>query len=247
MEQVLGAHPAIVTTAEEDLLAPMRQQLGGSVGDPEDTPAGMRRLDRARIISLRERYWAEAKALVGADPGGPLLLDKLPLNIVHLGLINAVFPDAPVIVALRDPRDCCLSAFMQSFSMNFGMVNFLSLDRTTAFYAEVMGLHLHLRRMLTLRTVEVRYEDTVDDLRGQARRMLDLLGLPWDEDVMRFHERSRERVVKTPSYEGVARPVHRGSLGRWSRYERHLAPWLPRIAPFIDAFGYGTASPRRSA
>lgn len=74
-------------------------------------------------------------ACIGELPNGRVLVDKLPLNIIEIGLINLVFPDARVIVALRDPRDSCLSCFTQEFRLNAAMINFITLEQTAEFYA----------------------------------------------------------------------------------------------------------------
>jgi hypothetical protein len=162
----------------------------------------------------------------------------LPLHIVELGLINVIFPEARVIVALRDPRDACLSCLMQHFTPNAAMVNFANLDHTTELYERVMDLWLHLRDVITLPYLEVRYEDTVADLESQARRMLEHLGQPWDDAVLRHHEQAADHVISTPSYAAVSEPVHRRAIQRWRNYETHLEPYLDRLTRFIEAFGY---------
>ena len=167
-----------------------------------------------------------------------LLLDKLPLNLVETGLINVLFPDAKIIVALRDPRDVCLSCFMQGFDLNIGMVNFLWWERTVELYANVMDLWLHVREMLTLPFIEVRYEDTVRDLEGQARRMLDFLGLEWDDRVIRFYEAARKKAILTPSFAAVTKPVHTGAIGRWRNYAGPVERVAGTLQPYIKAFGY---------
>ena len=105
-----------------------------------------------------------------------MLVDKLPLNLVDLGYANLLFPAARVLVALRDPRDVCLSCFMQQFQLNDSMVNFLDLRQTALTYEAVMGLWLHYRKILTLPYSEYRYEALIEDFDGvvgQAQRRVD--------------------------------------------------------------------------
>ena len=82
----------------------------------------------------------------------------------------------------------------------------------------------HWKKVLTLPILEVRYEDLVADQRGQTRRMLEFLGLPWDERCLEFHQ--NQRVVATSSREQVRRPMYGSSVGRWKNYEKHLGELL---------------------
>lgn len=239
-EQVLAAHPGLVTSDEQDFLGFVRGELRKLIRDveAEDVPRLLARLDLEQVRALRRVYREQIHEALGPAPDGGRHVDKLPLNLVHLPLVCTLFPDAPVIVALRDPRDVCLSCLMQWFALNPGMRNFLTLEGTAGYYAQVMDLWLHVRDMLPLPFVEIRYEDTVHDLEIQARRLLDLLGLAWDPGVLEFHEKARERYIRTPSFAAVTEKVHTRAVGRWRNYETHLAPVMEVLRPFVEAFGY---------
>lgn len=235
-EQILAAHPGVVTSDERPLLdAVLSGVLAGS-GRP-DIPAAIERLDAPAVARLRRRYWERAASLVG-DTAGRLLVDKLPLNIIDLPLINAVFPDARVLVALRDPRDCCYSCFKQWFNPNPAMIQFLSLPTTVRFYEAVMGLYLECRGELSVPILEVRYEDTVADLETQGRRIIDHLGLAWDDALLDFHEKAKARSVRTPSYAAVSERVHTRAVGGWRRHAERFEPHRAALGPFVSAFGY---------
>lgn len=239
-EQVLAAHPGIVTSDERQLLDAVTSELAGMTAREVecDLPAAIQRLDDDRITVLRDVYWREARSITGTDRPDRLFVDKLPLNIIHLGLINVLFPQARIIVALRDPRDVCLSCFMQRFQLNPATVNFLRLEDAAVFYGQVMDLWLHYRRTLTLKWMEIRYEDTVADLQGCARTLLAFLGLDWDQRVLRFYEQSAQRVISTPSAAAVTRPVHSGAVGRWRNYAPQVEPLMTHLEPLVAAFGY---------
>jgi len=233
MERVLQAHPGIVTTEEESPLTPLRQQLA----DLEAYPEGLASWTADDIASAAGRFWSAAEQVVGPLEGR-VLVDKLPLNIVELGLANVLFPRARVLVALRDPRDVCLSCFMQYFLLNDAMTNFLDLRQTARTYAAVMDLWLHYRASLTLPYLEYRYEDLVEDFDGVVRRVLDFIGVGWHQEVARYREKSQGRAINTPSYRHVTGAVYSRAVGRWRTYERELAPVLGDLAPFAAAFGY---------
>jgi hypothetical protein len=237
-ERVLGSHPGIATSDEQPFLADVDHELTELFAGVEDRVTMLRRLELPHIRRLRTRYWQSVGERMDVEPDDRLFLDKLPLQIVELGLINVIFPDARIIVALRDPRDVCLSCLMQMFALNDAMVNFTSMAHTVEAYERVMDFWLHVRELITLPFVEVRYEDTVVDLEAQARRMLELLELPWEESVLAFHERSSERVISTPSYAAVSEPVHTRATERWRNYEPQIHPYIDRLQRFIEAFGY---------
>ena len=157
---------------------------------------------------------------------------------MNLGLANCLFPGARVLVALRDPRDTCLSCFMQRFQFSDAMVNFFELERTAKTYAAVMELWLQYRDTLSLTWHEYRYEDLVEDFGGTLREVLDFIGLPWHEDVMAYGERAEDQVITTPSYRQVTREIDTRAAGRWRRYQKELAPILPVLQPLVRAFGY---------
>jgi len=88
------------------------------------------------------------------------------------------------------------------------------------------------------RWIYVRYEDMVSDLPAVARSTLDFLGLPFEENVLKFYEHARTRRVNSPSHLDVKKPIYRSALGRWRNYEKHLDPYLPRLDRFLKAFHY---------
>jgi Flp pilus assembly protein TadD len=241
--QILAAHPQIVTADEKPMLHVALRRIAQRHNASEfDLPQLLPQLGAGEINELRDVYWNVAEHEMEASLEGKLLLDKLPINIMNLGIINIIFPDARIIVALRDPRDVCLSCFMQRFSLNDLTINFQTWDRIAHFYAQVMDLWLHYRDVMTLSYLEVRYEDTVEDLERQARRMLQFLGLEWDDAVLRFHEQAGrgtiDRRVSTPSYLAITEKIHGRAAGRWRRFASHYEQVDHDLRRFIQAFGY---------
>jgi hypothetical protein len=73
----------------------------------------------------------------------------------------------------------------------------------------------------------VRYENVVDDLESEARRIMDHCGLAWDEACLRFYE--TQRPVLTSSFAQVRQPIYRHSIGRWRPYSRMLQPLVEAL------------------
>jgi hypothetical protein len=131
---------------------------------------------------------------------------------------------------------------MQTFRVNEAMGNLLSLESIARYYDSVMGLGLEFRNGLPLEQHDLRYEDLVGDLEGEARRLLAFLGLPWEPGVLRYRDTARGRWISTPSYQQVVEPLYRDAREHWRHYRQHLAPVEPVLAPYLAAFGYGQAS-----
>ena len=255
LDQVLNAHPALTTLEEKPALDVVKRALEER---PEGYPDALATLDAAAIAALREIYLGElarhlAQERPGERPGDRpaggsasrpagrlpgLVIDKMPLNAIDAGLIWRLFPEAKVILALRHPCDVVLSGFMQAFRPNAAMVHFATLESTAALYAEVMALWRRYAAILPLSVLATRYEDLIADFPGETRRILDFLGLPWDDAVLSYRERAKARAIATPSYHQVVQPLYTRSVGRWRNYAEEMTPVLPLLRPFAEAFGY---------
>lgn len=85
-----------------------------------------------------------------------------------------------------------------------------------------------MREIWPLPWREVRYEDTVADLPVQARATVDSLGLPRGGRVTAVQHR-KDKVVLSPTYESVTRPVHGRAVGRWRNYADYLEPVMQAL------------------
>lgn len=237
-EQVIASLGSIVPSDEKPVLSCLIAELPMLLNRPFRYPEDLGHLNAEELNRLRARYWMLVDAMIGTPEKGKKLLDKLPLNIIDLGMVYRLFPDARVIVVLRDPRDCCLSCFMQAFSLNQAMVNFLSIEQSAKLYAAAMNLLKHYQSVLGLQFQVVRYEDMVTDLETEARKLVEFCGEKWDDTVLRYFEHARRRNVSTPSYSAIASPIYSKSLNRWRNYEAQLQPVFSILEPYIKEFNY---------
>ncbi len=216
VEQILAAHPSIHAAGE---LPHMRRIVDGLGGFPQSAAE----LDGGALRRLGERY---LNLIASASQDKARVVDKAPINFVNLGLIQLVLPDAKIIHARRDPVDTCVSCYTKLFanSQNF-TYDLAELGRYCRDYLTLME---HWRATLpTSRFIEVDYEAVVDDVEGQARRILEFLELPWDPACLEFYR--VERPVRTSSVNQVRQPIYRSSVGRWRQHADALQPLLQAL------------------
>lgn len=231
LDQILDAHPDVQVFEEQPTLIAVRDALASY-------PSALAHIDERERQRLRALYW-DALETGEADLKSKVVINKLPLNIIHAGLMQAVFPEARIILALRHPADSVLSCFMQNFELNASMANFLTLHDAAHLYDRVMTLWRQYRRLLPLNVVEVRYENLIRDIRAEVEPVLDFLGLPWNDAQADPAAHALARgTIRTPSYAQVTQPIYSSSADRWRRYEKHLAPVLPMLETHIRHFGY---------
>jgi tetratricopeptide (TPR) repeat protein len=218
IEQILASHSKVFGAGELEEFAKavfsLGQAKGASVTFPEIVPA----LSADELRQLGANYLDAISAAAGpADR----IVDKLPLNFTFVGLIHLALPNARIICARRDPIDMCVSCFSTLFGGD--QPHTYDLGELGRYYRAFEALMQHWRRVLPEGVLlEVQYEDVVDDLEGQARRMVEYCGLEWEEACLAFHK--TRRSVQTASVAQVRQPIYRSSVGRWRPYKHLLQP-----------------------
>ena len=235
VEQVLASHPDIETLDEQPAVDEM---LGLLPGFPESYPDALANLTADEIARMRARYFEVADEFLKGEPSG-LMIDKMPLNIVHVAMIRRIFPQAKMILALRHPYDVCLSCFMQNFEIGPAMVNFFSLEDAANLYAKVMTLWQKIVQTLPLEFHTVKYEDFVDDFESETAVLLKFLGTEWDASMAQYTEHAKRRArIATVSYDQVVEPIYRRAQYRWKNYRNEIATSFDALKPFAETFGY---------
>ncbi len=192
-----------------------------------------------RLLQSREHYFHQMGLCLGNPIGDRLLIDKNPSYTFFIPAFIRVFPEAKFLVALRDPRDVCISCFMLPlYTISPGTAEYLSIESVTENYASLMSIWKTLAPLIADRCIEVRYEDMVENLETISRRVVDFLNVPWNERVLQFNKHRRNNAMRAPTYAEVAKPIFKTAVGRWRNYQRYLEPHLDKLAPFLKAFGY---------
>ncbi len=225
IEQVLGRHSRVHAAGELLDIQNIGREIDQTLGAPEGFPACMSRIG---VADLDRRADAYLERLRGFDATAERVIDKLPANWMFLGLIAQMLPGARIIHARRHPLDTCLSCYQQNFS--YGLDFSLRLETLADHYLDYRRLMRHWQSVLTLPMIEVVYEEHIEDPEGTARRLVEFLGLAWEDQCL---DHRSERIVRTASYEQVRQPIYRGSVARWKRYATHLAVLESRLAEYL--------------
>ncbi|MGA7713188.1 MAG: sulfotransferase [Rhizomicrobium sp.] len=233
LEQVLTCHDDVVTLEEKDTLADAIRAFMARPRDLEQLWAA----DEKTLTDYREAYWRRVKSF-GVVSEGKIVVDKMPINTIKIPLIARLFPDATILLAIRDPRDVVLSCFRRSFGFNATTYEFLTLESAARFYDTVMRLADLYRAKLSPNLYQLRLEDLIEDFDGQVRALCDFTGLPWSETMRDFAEQSKGRGITTPSAIQVIQGLNSKGVGQWRRYSDQMAPVLPILKPWVERYGY---------
>ncbi len=223
VEQILASHPLIHGAGE-------LPELGRAIGRYGPYPECMPGMDGDVLCRIAQTYLGR---LPVAPAGKIRIVDKLPDNFIAAGLIRLILPNARIIHTVRHPVDTCVSCYSRRFTtgQNFSY-DLAELGRYYRHYSELMG---HWRSVLPSDAIlDLAYEDVVEDLEGQARRLIEYCGVPWDDRCLDFYKTNRS--VKTASSIQVRRPLFCSSLNRWRRYEPFLGPLLKELGDLASGY-----------
>ncbi|MFQ5509574.1 MAG: sulfotransferase [Leptospirillia bacterium] len=224
-EQIIASHPLADGAGELFAISHIVARMPRETGSKQAFPECISDLTRSEGDQLAAVYVNILKSH-GAE-GAERITDKMPFNFRHLGLIAALFPDVPIIHTRRDPIDTCLSCYQQMFAG--GMSFSHDLGHLGFYYREYERLMAHWREVLEVPLLEVQYESLVSDQEAISRKMIEHVGLPWDDACLNFHESGRS--VGTASYDQVRQPIYQTSVARWKHYEKHLGPLIDALKP----------------
>jgi tetratricopeptide (TPR) repeat protein len=228
LEQILASHSQVDGTMELPNILALVHRLSGRlrIGEKSHYPAILEEIDPDRLRQFGEKYIEDTRIY---RSGAPFFIDKMPNNFRHIGLIHLILPNARIIDARRHPMACCFSGFKQLFAQ--GQEFTYGLEEIGRYYRSYVELMAHWDRVLPGRVLRVRYEDVVDDLEAQVRRILDYLGLPFEENCIRFHQ--SDRPVRTPSSEQVRQPIYTSGKAQWRHFEPFLGPLERALGPAL--------------
>lgn len=232
MEQILSSHPDVfgagelkyMTSATENIdIAGRRLKLG----DIEPAFA----YDLNASFADRGKWFADMLRST-ADKPYKRIVDKMPGNFNFVGIIQAILPNAKIIHSRRHPVETCLSCYRILFAEGHQWT--YDLGQLGRYYKRYWNMMEHWRQNYPGVMYEVRYEDNVADVEGQAKALINYLNLDWDDNCLNFY--NTDRPVKTASASQVRKPIYKTSTNRWRKYEAYLGPLLEEIGDIVEQY-----------
>lgn len=228
LEQILASHSQVEGTHElPELSRAAKSTRRYGVGE-RSYPKAVLDMNLEESIKVGERYLLNSKRHRHED--SLHFTDKLPNNFAHIGLLQLILPNAKIIDARRHPLDSCMGTYKQLFAR--GQPFSYDLYELGEFYLEYRRLMSHWNEVLPGKVLQVQYEQVVDDLENQVRRILDFCELPFEQSCVDFHQ--SDRAVKTASSEQVRQPIYRSAVQSWRRFEQHLGPLVEILEPILQ-------------
>jgi tetratricopeptide (TPR) repeat protein len=231
VEQIVSSHSAVEGLGERpDFWAAMEQRLVRLGRQNASFPGVLGHLNPNDLQALGEDCLARMRALRTTQK--PFFTDKQVSNYLLTGLIYLALPGAKIIDVRRHPLDCGISCYRHYFPAGQPYTSDLvEFGRRYVAYVELMA---HFDAVLPGTVYRITYENLVANFETEIRRLLDFLGLPFEEQCLRFHENNR--VVETLSFEQVATPLYETGVGQWRSYDRWLGPLKESLGYVLDAY-----------
>jgi tetratricopeptide (TPR) repeat protein len=235
LEQMLDAHPLLQSMDEQPfLLRAVARVTAQGIGYPTE----LGKLSGSDLNDIRAGYWDAVRTRV-AVAANRRLVDKNPMNLVLLPIIRRLFPDAPIVLAIRHPCDTVLSCFLQHFRSDLALLG-RDLTALARSYSRTFAFWYSQCSLLRPDTHELKYEKLTADFATEVDRLCAFLQLPRHEAMLAPGRHARAKgFISTPSYAQVLEPVSNRSVGRWKHYERHFGTEvLALLTPWIERWGY---------
>jgi len=227
IEQILASHPEVEGTHElSDLGRTIRTIPRQQSKKKSRYPEVVSDLDDESFATLGEYYIERTRKYRG---GRAHFTDKNPNNYTNIGLLHLILPNAKIINAKRHPLDSCFGSYKQLFAK--GQPFSYDLVELGDYFVQYQRLMDHWHTVLPGKVLDVQYEDVVENLEVQVRRILQYCDLSWDDRCLRFHETGR--AIKTASSEQVRQAIYQSSVNTWRNYESHLDPLIEVLEPIL--------------
>ncbi|MDX2507435.1 MAG: sulfotransferase [Gammaproteobacteria bacterium] len=219
VEQILASHSAIFGAGERSWFWRMESIIGEYLQSSKSYPECTKGLDLDASSKLSNKFLEHLKIISKAEDH-TYIIDKNPGNFERLGLIWQLFPNARVIHCQRNPMDTCVSIFTLLFPEK--ILYGYDLYTLGAYYAQYERLMEHWQKLRPEQIFNIKYEDLIAEQEPTTRKLIDFLGLPWDESCLHYYENKRN--VRTASDFQVRKPIYTSSIDRWKNYEQFLDP-----------------------
>ncbi len=223
VEQILSSHPEIHGAGELPDISSISGTMPQHATPKTNYPECITCLPQKVFAGFADAYLRRLRSF---NQSAARIIDKMPGNFLHLGLLAIMFPQAKVIHCRRHPLDTCLSCYFQRFRR--GHEYSFDLSHQGLYFREYERLMQHWLEVLPTTPFDLHYSDLVNQQEDVSRELVEWTGMPWDDSCLSFHDNSRP--VTTASNWQVRRPMNKSGLDRWKNYDQYLAPLREALA-----------------
>lgn len=230
-ETIIGTHSLVAPCGELSAIPKISRFINKNFPKLKPYPECIDDLLPGQLSAMGESYLQQ---LPDEGQGAAYTADKLPHNFVNVGLIHRIFPEAPIIHVMRDPRDNGLSNFQQNFGAKYGGMGFaFDLEHLASEINNYWRLMKHWRK-IGVPMIEFWYEDLVNEQEVISKALINYCGLQWEEGILEFHKLKRR--VKTASVGQVRNKMYKSSAQKWRNYEELLKPMIDALDMSVVEF-----------
>jgi tetratricopeptide (TPR) repeat protein len=216
LENILKTHSKIKTIEEKPTLDGLLSYIFNKNNNIED----ITNFDKKTLDKLQAQYIIDRNKFT--DTNKKLIIDKLPLNLMHIGFIYRIFPNAKFILSIRDIRDVALSCYFQSFKINDAMANFLNWENTCNYLTSLILTGLDIIEKYPINIILVEYEELVKNPFKLTAEIIEFLGLEWENSMFNYRKKIKGRNINTPSYSMVNNKITTQQTQKWKNYKSHV-------------------------
>lgn len=222
IDQVLLSHSLVHSEGElnnwPEFISNLKKDIQTQGNDPGTFPEMMQFLNEESLKDFAENY---IDLLHERFPGMKYVIDKTPNNYLYVGLIKMMFPKAKFIHSLRHPIATVVSNLKMIFAEDDTWQYTYDLDNLATYYKEIyLPLMDYWKELYPGDIIDIHYEDMVLDFDNQVQRLMEFLDLEYEPALQEFYK--TDRAVWTASHSQVRKPLYKGSIDQWKRYDKFL-------------------------
>ena len=206
IEQIISSHSQVMGAGELPFVAQFGETLARGQVD----------INNFSLINFRKKYLIELKNISNFNT---FITDKNPHNFYYIGLLNAAFPEAKILHVKRNPAAVCWANYKQYFvSKKIGYC--YSLNDIIKYHSLYENLITFWKKNLPNTIYDVDYELITLKQEEETRKLIDYIGLKWEDKCMSPQENTRS--ISTASNIQVRKKIYQGSSQKWKKYQPFL-------------------------
>ena len=219
VEQIISSHSSVTGAGEVGyVIKPVEDIIIKNISKKRKYDLSL--LNDANLVGIASIIDEKIKS---AFPNADRITDKAIISYLYIGIIKKALPNSRFVVVRRDPRDNLLSIYKNFFKTGTHRYayDFSDLVETYTLFDKVIAAY---REVYPESFYEVKYEDLVSNPNIETPKLIDAVGLDWEDACL--SPQNNERKIKTLSVFQARQPISTSSLKSWQKYETEIKPMI---------------------